>query len=167
MRVLVCVSERIFARSCVCICVSVPVCVVYCIFNVIDIPHPGKCPSVPASADDICQRECRHDAHCPNDQKCCPTGCGTSCKKTVPQTGNEYYHEIYSKYFWFQFVLTIYIDQLLINSTRPATCKSVVFEHNWYQQISLFTSSLSSHHSHLHVFIHVRCDRKVHYVFTV
>ncbi|KAK2186597.1 hypothetical protein NP493_195g07031 [Ridgeia piscesae] len=52
-----------------------------------DIPHPGKCPSVPSSAVGICHSECRHDAQCPNDKKCCSNGCGTSCKKPVPQTG--------------------------------------------------------------------------------
>ena len=71
------------------------VCLITCDLAVIDIPHPGKCPSVPSSAVGICHSECRHDAQCPNDKKCCSNGCGTSCKKPVPQTGNAYHQGSY------------------------------------------------------------------------
>lgn len=37
----------------------------------------GECPQL--SSHQSCHKECRSDAGCPGDLKCCSTGCGTAC----------------------------------------------------------------------------------------
>ncbi|XP_046586729.1 papilin isoform X8 [Neodiprion lecontei] len=43
------------------------------------VTKPGMCPAVVNGAS--CQEECDSDAECPEDLKCCPSSCGSSCLK--------------------------------------------------------------------------------------
>nr|XP_046466549.1 papilin isoform X8 [Neodiprion pinetum] len=43
------------------------------------VTKPGMCPAVVNGAS--CQEECDSDAQCPEDLKCCPSSCGSSCLK--------------------------------------------------------------------------------------
>nr|CAI5860889.1 unnamed protein product [Callosobruchus analis] len=46
---------------------------------------PGTCPSLQQRNETgVCDQECRSDADCALDLKCCSTGCGTSCVDPAP-----------------------------------------------------------------------------------
>ena len=53
----------------------------------------GRCPEstpvvVEASPGGNCTEECQSDASCPENQKCCPAGCGTSCQVPDEKPGS-------------------------------------------------------------------------------
>ncbi|XP_006815411.2 uncharacterized protein LOC102809083, partial [Saccoglossus kowalevskii] len=43
---------------------------------------PGQCPDLSQEYDSFCEWQCNHDPECAGDEKCCFTGCGTTC--TMP-----------------------------------------------------------------------------------
>jgi len=50
---------------------------------IITVVKPGRCPKVSNSTR--CEQECVTDADCPEEWKCCNSGCGTSCLEPAPE----------------------------------------------------------------------------------
>ncbi|XP_014217269.1 papilin isoform X2 [Copidosoma floridanum] len=61
------------------------------------VSKPGRCPEVSNSTR--CDQECYSDADCSGEQKCCNSGCGTSClsppreEEHAPPDSNDYRQE--------------------------------------------------------------------------
>lgn len=60
---------------------------------------PGQCPFlVPPGTDgstiDVCEYECRSDAHCENTKRCCSNGCGTQCVEPQLKTACQHLQTI-------------------------------------------------------------------------
>ncbi|XP_015271645.1 PREDICTED: waprin-Phi1-like [Gekko japonicus] len=49
----------------------------------------GTCPRTETvTTSGNCTEECQSDAHCEENQKCCPAGCGTSCQVPDDKPGS-------------------------------------------------------------------------------
>jgi hypothetical protein len=54
-----------------------------------EINKEGECPTLEHREETNCEQECRNDADCSLQLKCCSTGCGTSCIEPIVQVPAE------------------------------------------------------------------------------
>jgi hypothetical protein len=55
----------------------------------ISVNKEGECPTLEHREETNCEQECRNDADCSLQLKCCSTGCGTSCIEPIVQVPAE------------------------------------------------------------------------------